>query len=247
MTRALAINIGANTNEPGFRAPVWPDGRFEYIPIPEREPTTESVPTYGDLASHLSTPIPDRIREQPVHLDPEFPEYPFCEHYTYGDEHGVKAGPLSELAAGDCLLFYATLSVADESAAADTDWLPPRWGAFVIGQFRLATDPVTEYDSLAAAERARFANNAHTKRDPVDARVLLRGDPDESRLYDRVVPLSQPSGGTDPAWLVTELSDDSGRGPWWRRPLRFDADATRRLLDLTTLPPGRVLDAGSGR
>jgi hypothetical protein len=222
--RAIAINVGANTNEPGFRGPVRPDGRFEYIPIPESEPV-EGAPTYGDLAPHLETPIPDRIRDRQVHLDPEFPEYPFCERYTYGDEHGVKAGPLSELSAGDSLLFYATLSVTGAAA-----WLPGEWGAFLIGQFRLAQDPVTDYGGLDPGARRPFANNAHVRRDPVDARVLLLGDPAESALYEHCVPLSSPTGGTDPNALVTALSGDSGRGPWWRRPLRFDDRDARRLL-----------------
>ena len=237
----LAINIGANTNEPGFRGPVWPDGSFEYIPIPESQQTTESVPTYGDLDARLSTAIPERVHDRPVHLDPEFPEYPFCERYTYGDEHGVKAGPLSELSAGDSVFFYATLSVASPA-----DWLPPTWGAFLVGQFELAVDPVTGDPDDPIAVTDAFANNAHAKRDPVDARVLLRGDPGESRLYERAVPLSQPSGGTDPGWPVTDLSADSGRGPWWRRPLRLDETATRRLRELATLPPADVHDARLG-
>jgi len=235
----LAINIGANTNEPGFRGPVWPDGSFEYVPIPESEQTTEPVPTYGDLDAHLSTAIPERVHDRPVHLDPEFPEYPFCERYTYGDEHGVKAGPLSELSAGDSVFFYATLSVASSA-----DWLPPTWGAFLVGQFRLAADPVTGSSEDPIAVTEPFTNNAHAKRDPVDARVLLHGDPAASRLYEQVVPLSQPGGGTDAGWPVTDLSADSGRGPWWRRPLRLDDEAAARLRELATLPPGRVHDVG---
>ncbi|MFC7134678.1 MULTISPECIES: hypothetical protein [Salinibaculum] len=226
--RAIAINVGANTNEPGFRAPVRPDGTFEYVPIPESEPARDP-PTYGDLAPHLDTPIPDDLRATPVHLDPEFPEYPHCERYTYGDEHGIKAGPLSGLAAGDYVFFYATLSVTDPAP-----WLPPAWGAFLIGHFRLAQDAITgeEYARLTEADRAPFANNAHVRRETVDARVFLLGDPDESRLYERVLPLSRPTGGTDASPLVTALSSDSGKGPWWRRPLRFDERATRRLLAL---------------
>jgi hypothetical protein len=242
--RSIAINVGANTNEPGFRGPVRPDGSFEYVPIPESETVTDA-PTYGDLAPHLDTPIPEDLSGTPVHLDPEFPEYPFCERYTYGDEHGVKAGPLSELSAGDYVFFYATLSVtepADGSERADGDrqdggpaaWLPPAWGAFVVGHFCLARDPLTAapFESAPPAEREPFANNAHVRRDPVDARVLLLGEPEQSRLYERCVPLSRPSGGVDPGAVVTRLSADSGRGPWWRRPLRFDDGATRRLLAL---------------
>ena len=224
--RAIAINIGANTNEPGFRGPVFPDGTFEYIPIPESKPTVESVPTYGDLAPNLRTEIPGSLFETPVHLDPEFSEYPFCERYSYGDEHGVKAAPLSELSAGDYLFFYATLTVSQPA-----DWLPPEWGAFLIGHFRLASDPLVPTDGATITDD--FANNAHTKRDPVDARVLVAGDPEQSRLYDRARPLSTPEGGVDANTIVTNHSADSGRGPWWRRPLRFDAAGTERLLDLT--------------
>ncbi|MEA5388965.1 hypothetical protein VB779_19415 [Haloarculaceae archaeon H-GB11] len=228
--RAIAINVGANTNEPGFRGPVFPDGRFEYVPIPESKPTTGSVPTYGDLATHLSVEIPDSVRERAVHLDPEFAEYPQCERYTYGDPHGVKARPVSELGAGDYLLFYATLSMDGEPA----DWQPPDWGAYLVGHFRLARDALTgeEYEGLSADERAAFANNAHVKRDPFDARVLVHGDPDGSRLYDRAVPLSTPEAGVDANRLVTDLSADSGKGPWWRRPLRYDEAATAELLDV---------------
>jgi hypothetical protein len=89
-------------------------------------------------------------------------------------------------------------------------------------------DPVTDYDTLDAETRAVFANNAHVKRTEMDAAVLLHGD-DSSGLFDRAVPLSQPSGGVDANCLVTELSADSGKGPWWRRPLRFDAAATAAL------------------
>ncbi len=49
MGRAVAITVGANTSLPGFAGYVHPDGRFEYVPIPEREPVGEPVPTYADL------------------------------------------------------------------------------------------------------------------------------------------------------------------------------------------------------
>lgn len=235
--RAIAINIGANTNEPGFRAPVRADGAFEYIPIPESEPTAETVPTYGDLAPSLSCSIPADLQGTPVHLDPEFASYPCCERYTYGDEHGVKAGPLGSLSAGDRLYFYATLSVTE-----DASWLPPEWGAFLVGEFRLARAPLTPDGDggIDGPVPDVFASNAHCKRETNDARVLLLGDPDHSRLYDRAVPLSRSSGGTDPNWLVTDCSNDSGKGPWWRRPLRFDETATETLQTVTALDPARV-------
>jgi hypothetical protein len=235
----VAVNVGANTNEPGFRAPVDAEGRFEFVPIPESEPTRVPVPTYGDL--ELSMEVPESTLDRPVHMDPEFAELPTCERYTYGDPYGVKARPLLDLQAGDYALFYATLETASDEPPA---WQPPRWGAYLVGGFRLAADPLPgeAYRELDERGREPFANNAHVKREPFDARVLLRGDPEGSGLYDRAVPLSAPTGGTDPNRLVTALSADSGAGPWWRRPLRFDADATAELRSVLAGRPADALD-----
>lgn len=230
--RSVAINVGANTDEPGFRGPVFPDGRFTLVPIPESEPTAEPVPTYADLPFDPPLPfdLPPGVAVRPVHLDPEFPELG-GERYTYGDPYGVKARPLLDLEAGDYALFYATLDTAGEDPP---DWQPPGWGAYLVAAFRLAADPLSgeEYRAASPEERAPFRNNAHVKRETFDAAVLLRGDPDESGLFDVAVPLSARETGAEPNRLVTDLSADSGKGPWWRRPLRFDADATAELLDL---------------
>ncbi|MFC5367990.1 hypothetical protein [Salinirubrum litoreum] len=240
--RAIAINVAANTNLPGFRGPIYPDGSFEYVPIPEREPTGEQVPTYADL--DLRLPIPDDVADTPVHLDPEFAGYADCDRYTYGDEHGVKAGPLSDLDAGDYLFFYATLSThdwpdgaesTDDTGPADDrlDWIAPDWGAYLIGHFRVRRAITGEqYHDLPAGEQSVFASNAHVRRADFDAKVLVEGD-DGSRLYDCAVPLSSPDAGATANRLVTDLSNDSGKGPWWRRRFWYDGEATREILDLS--------------
>jgi len=244
--QAVAINVAANTNLPGVRGPIYADGRFEYVPIPEREPVDEPVPTYADL--DLRTSLPDGHLDTPVHLDPAFAEYAHCDRYTYGDEHGIKAGPLTDLSAGDYVFFYATLSATDKEAEPTADdesattasdetyafWIAPEWGAYVIGQFRLARDPLSgeKYRALPAAEQEWFASNAHVRREQFDAKVLLAGDPEDSALYDRAVPLSTAEAGSEANRLVTDLSSDSGNGPWWRRPMRFDAPAVEELLGI---------------
>jgi len=226
MSRAIAINVGANTTLPGFRGPVRPDGRFAYVPIPEREPTAAAVPTYADLSFPLPVDVSD-VADRRVHLDPEFAGVHGSTTYTYGDEHGVKAGPLSTLDSGDSLFFYATLSLRGDPA--DAPDFPPEWGAYLIGEFRVER-AVTgeEYRSLDDDARTRFASNAHVEREAFDAKVLVAGA-DGSRLLDRAVPLSAPDTGATAGPLVTGLSNDSGRGPWWRRVLRYDPEATDRL------------------
>lgn len=229
MPRGVAINVGANTNEPGFRGPIHADGSFEFVPIPEAKPTRERIPTYADLP--LDIDIPRDVHDTPVHLDPEFAEYGPGDHYTYGDPYPVKARPLLELAAGDYVFFYATLTYADDDAP--PAWIAPEWGAYVIGCFELAREPIPgeAYPDLDPAVQARVASNAHVKRELFDAAVLVEGDPTPSRLFESAIPLSTTVGVT-PNQLVTELSSDSGDGPWWRRPLRFDSTGVSALLDL---------------
>jgi hypothetical protein len=226
--RSVAINIGANTNTPGFRGPIYAAGGFEYVPIPESEPTGETVPTYGDLDLRS---VPTEHLDTPVHLDPEFATYPACEAYTYGDPFGVKASPLLELEAGDFVFFYATLSTADTDSVW---WVAPEWGAYVIGHFRLDHDPVNggTWDDLTEHERAPFRNNAHVKRQEFDARVMLSGDPWGSELYEIALPLSSHEAGATANRVVTDLSSDSGKGPWWRRPMKFGEEETQALLDI---------------
>ena len=229
MPRAVAINVAANTNQPGVRGPIFPDGRFEYLPIPEAEPTEREVPTYADLETTVE--LPDGADELPVHLDPEFAEYPCCERYTYGDPFGVKARPLLSLSAGDYVLFYATLSTDGKP---NREWISPEWGTYIIGQFRLARDPISgeEFAGLPAETRAVFENNAHLKREEFDAKVLVEGRTGESGLYETAIPLSSPEAGATANRVVTELSSDSGKGPWWRRPMKFDEDGVAEILEM---------------
>ena len=260
--RALAVNVAANTNEPGFRGPVYPDGSFAYVPIPEssatlprdRFPVDEPLPTYADL--DLPFAVPAALRETAVHADPEFPGVHGRDRATYGDPYGVKAGRIADLRPGDRLLFYATLTLrphdwagpGDErpgDAGADhrggewlrergadvDDDLAPDWGAYLFAEVRidrvLAAGDAETVDRAAAAAAA--PTNAHLKRDPFDARVVAVGDPGASGLFDRVVPLSAPEAGAEANSIVTDLSSDSGKGPWWRRPMAFDEAATAAL------------------
>ncbi|QKY17123.1 hypothetical protein [Halorubrum sp. CBA1229] len=267
--RAVAVNVAANTNQPGFRGPVYPDGSFAYVPIPEsaatlprgRFPVDEPLPTYGDL--DLPFAVPADLRETPVHMDPEFPGVHGRDRTSYGDPHGVKAGRIADLGPGDWLLFYATLSLrphgwggpsgtaaggATDELRPDDD-LAPDWGAYLFAGLRVervlavgdggsggggsgdggGTGDGSTVDRDAAAALA--PTNAHLKRDPFDARVVVAGDPTASGLFERVVPLSTSETGAEANRLVTALSSDSGKGPWWRRPLAFDADAAATLLE----------------
>jgi len=225
--KSVALNVGANSNTPGGRGPIYPDGTFRYVPITEGDDAV-SEPSYDDL--DLGAIRPDDERDTVTHFDPEFPELRYGENYTYGDKYAVKTNRIAELEEGDILFFYATLDyVGDDSP--EHDWINEDWGAHIIGHFTLEFDPIQkdEFDSIPEEIQEQLSTNAHFRREEFDAEYLVLGNSDESELYDTPVPLSGESG-TEPNRFVTDHSHSPPGGPWYRRPLEFDAEATRAIL-----------------
>jgi len=85
--------------------PIFDDGSFEYIPIPESWESEEK--TYRDIIGRkgksLSEFLPTAIADCVVHNDPEFLT---C---TYGDPTSPKRSRLLKLEKNDLLVFYAGL------------------------------------------------------------------------------------------------------------------------------------------
>jgi hypothetical protein len=154
----------------------------------------------------------------------------YGENYTYGDKYAVKTNRIAELEEGDILFFYATLDyIGDDSP--EHDWINEDWGAYIIGHFTLEFDPIQkdEFDSIPEEIQEQLSTNAHFRREEFDAEYLVLGNSDESELYDTPVPLSGESG-TEPNRFVKDHSHSPPGGPWYRRPLEFDAEATRAIL-----------------
>lgn len=236
MTVVLS-GIGADSTNLGRVAPLYDDGGFEYIPIPEKTRVTDELHTYdtwplraGGVAADLVdevTPNPavgvtyrreSAIRNWPLHHDPNF------EALTYGEhQRGNYLGALAELEAGDVVGFYAGLQREDG----------PRTHRYLVGS--MTVERVTRVDpSLSRDEKADlFAahpKNAHAKRavagqpfyadEPillVDGREpggLLQRDP--IRLSEYYV---KPGNQREQYYLSREFAD--------RFRVRTDADHVR--------------------
>ncbi len=104
----VLLRIGIDTGSGSIHGPLFADGTFEYIPIPDGHTIDER--TYGNtmgrhgrnLIDHFPVSMRDRMADQPMHVDPEF------ESFTYGDPTTPKAG-LRHLQPGDLLVFYCGL------------------------------------------------------------------------------------------------------------------------------------------
>lgn len=106
--RVVLLRVGLDTgfSEVGDLSPLFDDGTFTYIPIPEKGP---GEPAYGNTKDGRGRLLADYFSGEnkrkeaycrQIHFDPEF------ETYTYGDPTSNKAG-LRQLSRGDYLVFYA--------------------------------------------------------------------------------------------------------------------------------------------
>lgn len=215
---ALLLRVGIDTGTGGAHGPLFPDGRFEYVPIPESQETAERR-TYAELSGRhgeaLSTYVP-HLADRVPHYDPEFTTY------TYGDVGKIKCSQLSRLTEDDLLVFYAGLEPVDGSGPARL---------YAIGY--LTVTEVHDLEAMDRDERAaaidRFPHNAHVKRTGLGPNsrasdrypVIVRGKPTRSGLFERARPL-----GTDERLVRPEVA----------RAIGFEGDLTRagaaRILDV---------------
>ena len=109
--RVFIANVGANASH-RFAGPVFEDGTFEFLPIPETPNIRPPEATlYRDLRSwydpnvELLRYIPERLWDVACHNDPEF------HTFTYGDncDRNARAAGLKSLRPGDFLFFLVRL------------------------------------------------------------------------------------------------------------------------------------------
>ena len=189
--RIYLANVGANASH-RFCGPVFADGTFEFLPIPEDRPLTGSaVVRYPDLRSHYDSGrdllgfVPRRLWDWPAHSDPEFVTF------TYGDncEVSPRASSLRRIERGDFLFFIARLRAWEDETPRD------RHGFFLIGFLEVeeVLRNVTTHPDDATL--TRFGANAHVRRGLSDDALwdgfwVFRGSR-RSRRFHAAVPVTR--------------------------------------------------------
>jgi hypothetical protein len=179
--KALLLRVGIDKGCGGTLAPIFDDGSFEFVPIPEGVPAPGAA-TYneriGRRGKRLSAYVPSSIKNAPMHEDPEFLT---C---TYGDPT-LKRYYLLKLVKGDLLVFYAGL----QPFATDNY----KEALYIIGYFDV--ENVTEFNKLSEAELAeslqRYRHNAHIKRQNSLLDLVVVAGGRDSRLLDKAIVISQ--------------------------------------------------------
>jgi hypothetical protein len=189
--QVVLLRVGIDTGSGGIHGPLFADGSFEYLPIPDRFGTKGvDKRTYGNtlgksgqrLADYFPAGRREKVFNQSLHFDPEF------EAFTYGDPTTPKRS-LRQLSDGDLLVFYMGLQGWDFGC-------PPALhitGFFEVARAGLAT-------SFTKAEIAQmFQSNFHVMhksvfKDQKERLFLVKGN-SNSRLLKKAVKIS--SLGTD--------------------------------------------------
>ncbi len=181
--KVAMLRIGIDTGSGGIYGPLFHDGSFDYIPIPDGFGIDER--TYGNTTSLKERKLVEYFPEsrrvamanRSIHFDPEFVTF------TYGDPTPPKAG-LRHLGKGDMLIFYCGLKGWD---------LESEPALYLMGYFEVLA--AGKPDDFGDQETHRlFENNFHVRHKPVFDRqrtelVLVKGSAC-SRLLKKAVCIS---------------------------------------------------------
>ncbi len=182
--KIVLLRIGIDSGSGGIQGPLFKNGTFEYIPIPDGFHVDER--TYGNTVGRYGRPLIEyfpstrrpRMANQSMHVDPEFATF------TYGDPTLLKSG-LRHLQAGDMLVFYCGLQGWDCHVEP---------ALYLMGYFEvLAGGRAGDFSS--AERETLFGENFHVRHPAVFAQqkdhlVLIKGGPG-SRLFGRAVQISE--------------------------------------------------------
>jgi hypothetical protein len=180
----VLVRVGIDTGCGGIHSPLFPNGEFEFLPIPDSHGLDER--TYGNarcrsgrqLIQYFPERKQARMSAQSMHVDPEF------ETFTYGDPTPPKRN-LSQLKPGDLLVFYSGMEGWGHSVSP---------ALYLTGFFRVklagfatafSTDQITE----------EFSHNFHVRhkglyREQRPKLVLIKGDK-KSRLFRKALKLGE--------------------------------------------------------
>ena len=182
--KTLLLRVGVDTgqNSGGTLAPIYPDGTWSYIPIPDLE--TNFPLSYGQIPTNnnktLADWLPKKFRRLFPHYDPEFWTYSYGEPIS----GAVKQKQLLKLKKGDFLLFWAGLTKNEPDLPkiyANKTHEPIE--AYLIGFFEI--DEIVQVPANFSKEAITDLNltlNAHSLRLKREKYLAARGNPDNSKL-----------------------------------------------------------------
>lgn len=174
--KGLLVRVGIDSTDGRWIAPVrTATDEFAYISITEDKPPREDMGRYYDefrsVAARFNQPLPDHLKGQPTHLDPDF------EWLTYGDR-GRRGKRISSLSSGDLLAFYAALQPVDG---------PKRPLVYAL----IGLYIIDEIVPACSIQKNRWQENAHTRRAPQPDDVVVHAQRGASGRLCHCLPIGE--------------------------------------------------------
>lgn len=182
--KALLIRVGIDSGAGGGLAPIFPDGSFDYIPIPEYAHSVESrryCTEKGRSGIPFEEFVPKRYKRWKLHYDPEF------NTNTYGDYKGKRMNVVEK---GDIIAFYAGLVTMEKTGG---PWVKTKeTGLYLIGKIVVSdilhvNNPISKDEVLTR----KLNLNAHFKRRSDSDYYICKGSSTKSGLLDKAVRISE--------------------------------------------------------
>jgi hypothetical protein len=177
----LLVRVGIDSTDGCWNAPMrLASGEFAYVTITDTKPLRDGMARRYDefipVAERFGEQLPAELLGTPTHLDPDF------DQLTYGDQGQRGKRITSMLTSGDVLAFFAALCPVDGPARPLVYALI---GLYVVGEIVPAK----------AVPKSRWAENAHTRREPGDSDIVVRAKPGVSGRLRRCLPIGELRGG----------------------------------------------------
>lgn len=173
----LLVRVGIDSTDGCWNAPMrLASGEFAYITITDTKPLREGMVRRYDefvpVVARFGEQLPAPLFGTATHLDPDF------DQLTYGDQgqRGKRIAAL--LTAGDLLAFFAALRPVDG---------PPRPLIYAL----IGLYVVDEIVPAKSVPKARWSENAHTRRVPSDDDIVVRARPSVSGRLRRCIPIGE--------------------------------------------------------
>jgi len=233
--KVALVRIGIDTGSGGIHGPLFQDGTFEYVPIPDgygidnRTYSNTSGQHGRKLIEYFPRPKSVKMTHQSIHFDPEFTSF------TYGDPTPPKSG-LRHLHAGDYLIFYCGLEGWGYNAEP---------ALYIIGYFEISAAGYASRFTSAQVQEL-FSDNFHVRHRIIYEKqknklVLVKGSRN-SRMLSKAVLISttgQDRTGKPLKILSPEMrkifGDFGGKLSIQRSPTRWvDTSFTERAVQFIT-------------
>mgnify|MGYP000915563064 CR=1 FL=1 len=175
--KGVLVRVAIDSTCGHWNSPYEPlTGRFVYVPIPESPNGLhpELIHKYDEVTPSLKRigmSLPYHLLDKPMHLDPDF------EMLTYGDVW-PRSKPLLTLVRGDFIVFYAGLRSLDNK----NDQLVYA----LIGFYR-----ISEVVNAVDIPKARWHENAHTRRVADDSDIVVRATREGSGRLTKAIPIGE--------------------------------------------------------